>query len=106
MSLDGEVRKVLAQLHTASAAAAESTRLLRDADLARGRMEDACTTLKVCTQALPVCLCVNVRLFACLCFSLYLSICQSFFVCQQGSAANYAQHHTEAAPGQCLMSLA
>lgn len=41
------MRQVLSQLQIASEAASESTGLLRDADLAKGRMEDACTTLKV-----------------------------------------------------------
>ena len=48
VSLNNEVRKVLAQLTSTSAAAATSTSLLRDADLARTRMEDASSTLKVC----------------------------------------------------------
>ena len=47
-SLDSEVRRVLGQLQVASAAATDCTDMMRDADLARSRMEDACTTLKVC----------------------------------------------------------
>ena len=47
VSLDAEVRRVLMQLAAAAAAAASSTALLRAADLARSRMEEAVTTLKV-----------------------------------------------------------
>ena len=50
-SLNGEIQRLLAHLAVASAAAADSTRLLRDADLARSRMEEVCTTLKVCLHA-------------------------------------------------------
>lgn len=49
-SLNGEIQRLLAQLAVASAAAADSTSLLRDADLARSRMEEVCTTLKVCAH--------------------------------------------------------
>ncbi|KAK9807441.1 hypothetical protein WJX73_007551 [Symbiochloris irregularis] len=45
-SLNGEIQRLLSQLAIASAAASESTSLLRDADLARSRMEEVCTTLK------------------------------------------------------------
>lgn len=52
-SLNAEIQRLLSQLAAASAAAADSTGLLRDADLARSRMEEVCTTLKVFETGFP-----------------------------------------------------